>query len=62
MLIITKEILDIALDRKFDDKHDKSLNWYVYDTFTLELGHGGDSLSEDVKKELTTLGLFDWTK
>lgn len=63
MLKDTQIILNIATERKLADKADRSLSWYVYDQYGKEMGFGStDSLSLEVKAELETLGLFDWSK
>lgn len=63
MLKVTKEIVNKATDRKFNDTEGRSFNWYVYDTFGQEMGFGStDSFSLEVKEELIKLGIFDWTK
>lgn len=59
----TQIIINKAVERKLVDREGKSLNWYVYDQYGIELGFSStDMLSLDVKAELQALGLFDWRK
>ena len=59
----TQIIINKAVERKLVDREGKSLNWYVYDQYGIELGFSStDMLSLDVKAELQALGLFDWQK
>lgn len=63
MYKITQNILTVAANRKLADTEGKSLNWYVFDQYGLEMGFSSsDCLSLSIKAELEALCLFDWRK